>query len=500
MWTRTRVRLGKESNQFNTCSQRGRTCCKNLARVHIGLVHVQLYILYVYIDYVWPNVTVSAINSTCTYIPLGLFLFKFCFFTWILSMGGTSKVKGRRRSKRGSTRGERKGLKELAKETKKPGQSKEGRRKSSDKGQETGDGQSKYSVQQLLAQATDCMDTFNFDLAQKFLQRALEIEPDNLQLLIYCMGRAIVLSPESGYSKYMYMGQLFEGEEAVQYFVKGIELMEKEREKQDKQPEAACAEEDSQTDPVTDGDIARAYCSMAEIYLTDSCFAEDAEEKCKECIDKAIDTDSDSAEAYQVLASYWLSKEDKEQAKKSIEKSLSLWLPKMKALEEEEVNMEGSNFDPVNPCPLNYQNRIGTAKILMELEMNEQAEEILEGLLQEDDQVVQVWYMLGLINVEKTGEDHKAPARFFLNMAKKLYQKIKCDDEQVLLHTEELLALLGPGEGLDESWLRHRGESSESDDTEEDVLSTDDEKEQTGETVTDGEKKGIGEKEEKMEH
>ncbi|XP_038078464.1 probable assembly chaperone of rpl4 [Patiria miniata] len=429
-------------------------------------------------------------------------------------MGGTSKVKGRRRSKRGSTRGERKGLKELTKEPKRSGPGKEGRRRSSDKGRETGDAHTKYSVQQLLGQATDCMDTFNYELAQKFLQRALEMEPDNLRVLEVtgnllvevgelekakqCMGRAITLSPEAGHSKYLYMGQLFEGEEAVQYLVKGIELMKKEKEKQDKQPEAACADNNSSTDRVTDGDIARAYCSMAEIYLTDSCFAEDAEQKCKEYIDKAIDADSDSAEAYQILASYWLSKEDKEQAKKSIEKSLSLWLPKMKALEEEEVNMDGPTLDPINPCPLNYQNRIGTAKILMELEMNEQAEEILEGLLQEDDQVVQVWYMLGLMNVEKTGEEHKAPARFFLNMAKKLYQKIKCDDEQVLMHTEELLTVLGPGEGLDESWPRNQGESSGSDDTEEDVLSSEDEQE--GGKTTDGERKGAREGEEQMEH
>ncbi|XP_071803089.1 uncharacterized protein [Asterias amurensis] len=427
-------------------------------------------------------------------------------------MGGTSKVKGRRRSKRGSTRGDRKALTELPKEPKKNPQGKQSRRKSQDKETET---QSKinYSVRQLLSQATDCMDTFNYELAQKFLQRAIEVEPDNLQVLEcsgnllievgelekakQCFGRAITLSPDAGHSKYMYMGQLFEGDEAVEYFKTGIELMKKEKERQEKEPEAACA--DDKTTVVTNGDIASAYCSMAEVYLTDSCLAADAEERCKECLEKAIETDKDSAEAYQIMASYWLSKDDKEKAKKFIEQSLSLWLPKMKAIEEDELSSDGPTFDPLNPCSMTYQNRIGTAKILMELEMNEIAEEILEGLLQEDDQVIQVWYMLGLMNVEKKTEESKAPARFFLTMAKKLYLKLRCDDEPVLLHTEELLSILGPGEGLDESWLKKQ-EESDSDVTEEDVLSSEDDSDDDEEKVMDRKRKGKEAEEEKMEH
>lgn len=43
------------------------------------------------------------------------------------------------------------------------------------------------------------------------------------------------VNPDTGHSKYMYLGQLFEGAEAIQFFQKGIELMVKEREAQNAQ-------------------------------------------------------------------------------------------------------------------------------------------------------------------------------------------------------------------------------------------------------------------------
>lgn len=41
----------------------------------------------------------------------------------------------------------------------------------------------KYDVQQLLSQAEKCIDQFQFELAHKFCQRALEREADNLKAL-----------------------------------------------------------------------------------------------------------------------------------------------------------------------------------------------------------------------------------------------------------------------------------------------------------------------------
>lgn len=43
------------------------------------------------------------------------------------------------------------------------------------------------------------------------------------------------MCPDTGYSKYMYLGQLFEGAQAVQCFQKGIELMVAEKQAKEAQ-------------------------------------------------------------------------------------------------------------------------------------------------------------------------------------------------------------------------------------------------------------------------
>uniref|UniRef100_A0A0E9W6Y9 Uncharacterized protein n=1 Tax=Anguilla anguilla TaxID=7936 RepID=A0A0E9W6Y9_ANGAN len=41
----------------------------------------------------------------------------------------------------------------------------------------------KYSTEQLLEKTEECIDNFNFKMAQMFCQRALDIEPTNLKIL-----------------------------------------------------------------------------------------------------------------------------------------------------------------------------------------------------------------------------------------------------------------------------------------------------------------------------
>ena len=72
-------------------------------------------------------------------------------------------------------------------------------------------------------------------------------------------------------------------------------------------------------------------------------------------------------------------------------KSLEIWLPSYLAVLENRPEEAGTNFDPVEVCPLIYTTRLSTARMLVELEEWDKATQVLDGLIEEDDEIVDTW-------------------------------------------------------------------------------------------------------------
>lgn len=336
----------------------------------------------------------------------------------------------------------------------------------------------KYSVLQLLEKTEECMDSFDFETAALFCQRALDVDSNNLQALDMLghicseLGdtqkakgvflRAVELSPDVGHSKYMYLGQIHTGQEAVDFYTRGIQVLLSALEKQSQTTQAqagaaAQLEEDPQLP--TAKDVSVGYCSIAEIYLTDLCMEEGAADKCREFIERSLQYHHDNPEALQLMASYLFSTERNQEGKEYLLKGVGLWLPAQKQSAASSSTEEGVQSE-IPP----YESRITTAKLLIESEEYEMAVDVLEGLLEEDDEVVQVWYLSGWVcylQFEKAKEQQeregrqvtddeleewkalKEAARSYLTNAKKLYSKLRCDDQPMLDHVEQLLGELG---------------------------------------------------------
>lgn len=157
-------------------------------------------------------------------------------------------------------------------------------------------------IDQLLKnfeiQAEDFLDQYELEKAFQYAKKALDLDPKHIQALETMasvqmeMGntesaksvyeKLAELSPDEGFSKYMCLAQLSSGLEAVNFYKKGIELMllefNKQQHLEEKHNGKACTssranndEEEEQDDfgRVTNLDLSTAYCSIAEIYLTD---------------------------------------------------------------------------------------------------------------------------------------------------------------------------------------------------------------------------------------
>jgi len=297
----------------------------------------------------------------------------------------------------------------------------------------------KYSFEKILEKAVTFAESFDFELASKFYHRCYDLQPKNVKLIegyasvLMELGKvgkckellqaALELEPESGYQKFLSLAQLTNGLEAVALYNRGIEIMNASR----NQPKSV------DNSSSLSSEISSAYCALSELYMTDLCDLEEAEEHCKSYAQMAINSDPSNPEAYQVMANYHMIRLNFEECKSLMEKSLALWLPDYRKFREGQIGDPSKDFQT-----LGYEARISAVKILIELEMFDDSVEICNGLIDENDTVVETWYLLGWINHIR-GEEFLCNAKYYLQKAQKVHQKYPTDDTALAAHIEELL-------------------------------------------------------------
>ncbi|KAJ2226771.1 hypothetical protein H4R99_006236 [Coemansia sp. RSA 1722] len=298
-----------------------------------------------------------------------------------------------------------------------------------------------YTVDQLLEKTKELMDDNKYDRAFKFVVKALEKDENNthalllaaiiqlesgeIELATSCLVRCANISPERGFEKYMYLGQLSVELEAVKYFQLGINAIKRDL---DEMPQ------DSEPAAVLRRKVAEAFVAMTEIYLTDCCFEADAENKCEQFLEEGVNIDPGCPEVYQTMASVRLSQNRLDDARDCVSKSMALWADK-------DVN------DP-SQIP-SYENRLALVRLLLELDDKERALNILERLQKEDDESVDMWYLYGWTyhlqseeNVSADPEDKielLSSARECFKQAIKLAGLLGFENDGLIDHAQELI-------------------------------------------------------------
>eukprot|EP00035_Acanthoeca_spectabilis_P014685 m.284531 g.284531 ORF g.284531 m.284531 type:complete len:382 (+) comp16198_c0_seq17:895-2040(+) len=308
-------------------------------------------------------------------------------------------------------------------------------------------GAQRYTAEDLLDKVEELCSTGEFELTVSFCDKALEMMPESARALEYkaialqelgrmdeageALQQAISIEPDTGPTKFMYLGQLTGGEDAVAAFTEAIRIMVGHLETLSSDGAAAAVEEAPDVDEraALVRDISSAFCSVAEIYLTDLCDDEGAEQACLDCLERALQYNPQCPQAMQTMASVSLSLQQPDSAMDWMQQSMALWHNGAPG------EAGGAEVDSGANQEVSYDFRINSAKILLELNQHDIAAEVLEQLLLEDAEVVEVWYLLGL--AQKFGD--AADTLSTLCRTKLLYALTESTQEGILTHVDSLL-------------------------------------------------------------
>jgi tetratricopeptide (TPR) repeat protein len=207
-----------------------------------------------------------------------------------------------------------------------------------------------------------------------------------------------------------------------------------------------------------------AFCTIAELYLTDLCYEEDAEQQCEEAIQAAMNiidpTDGEPfADSLQTMASLRLSqRRAKEAATYVLEayQKMKCGCEALSALvglqKNDEVTLQAVELvdvDAANNLP-GFEFRCQSAKILLEcaavlkeeddgdaskiseqaVQCSDAAVQVLGSLLAENDEVIEVWYLMGC--AFEAASDLDAAAQYWgrtLEMLLKVKESLEMDSD-----------------------------------------------------------------------
>ena len=232
--------------------------------------------------------------------------------------------------------------------------------------------------------------------------------------------RSIQIKPKENEVKYVLLGQLENGPEAIAAFKNGYDVLVSEYESLASASMEAgkLAKQALKRREALEVKMSSVLTSIAKVYLVDCFHEEKAELLCEETIDQALLYDPNNPEAVQALADLRLSQHRKGEALALVQRTLDLC-----------SNAKGSSVPT-------YDFRAVTARLLVELSKYDVAINILKDLVSEDEEDTEVWYLLGLCYV-LTGDGTRSKSA--LTKAKEIIETVSGADASLIERIDKLM-------------------------------------------------------------
>lgn len=330
----------------------------------------------------------------------------------------------------------------------------------------------------------------------------ISVEKGDTSAAVRWFERAVVLDPDGhtpeigggGAEKFLWLAQLSEvgGRESVGWYERGAEVLRRGIGGSGGEMEMEMGEEGGSSRETVGlqekrKKLASALCGIVEVYMTDLSWEDDAEPICERCITEALIVAPSVPEPLQTLASIRISQGRLDEARKALQDSMALW----KNAFDDDNDEDAQNIDTISAeskaaLVPDFPTRISLARLLTEVGLAEDAVEVVERLVGEDDHSVEAWYLGGwglyLLGTTEPGKgDTEVPnghdgseketqkmarmsSREWLRQSLKLYDILDYEDDRLKEHASELIQeldkILGEGEDGDKD---NEGDEWESD-------------------------------------
>jgi tetratricopeptide (TPR) repeat protein len=303
------------------------------------------------------------------------------------------------------------------------------------------------------------------DSAREYFSQAAQIDQDG----------DIDEDKGGGSEKFLWLAQLSEdgGSDSVHWYRKAADVLRNQIQSMTDDGDKQLIEEKKRK-------LSNTLCAVVEVYMTDLSWEEDAEAICDKLTSEALRIAPNNVETLQTIASVRISQSKLEEARQYLSKSLKLW----------------EHLPVDSPDVPDFPVRISLVRLLMESDMEDEAMEVIERLIKEDDSSVETWYLggwclhlLGEKQIKATNghgdkdsndrlEILKRSRRWLLKCLK-LYKVQDYEDDRLQEHATELVnslnKVLGPlDEAEDEAEVGGEDGAWESADSDEEEESDED--------------------------
>ncbi|KAK9241380.1 hypothetical protein V1525DRAFT_392985 [Lipomyces kononenkoae] len=194
-------------------------------------------------------------------------------------------------------------------------------------------------------------------------------------------------SKGDSYEKYLWLGQLSGGHDAVKWFRIGCDRLRKELSNEH-------TTEDKKV--ILKKKLCDALCSSIEIWMTDLCMEPEAESTCESLITESLMVDSNHQESYTTLASIRISQQRNSDARVALQRSWDLYCDSVGADKSDQTLSEDGADEVAQISSLKTLTRC-----CIETELFPVAEAACKRILDLDEEIAEVWYLSGLVAAQQ---------------------------------------------------------------------------------------------------